>query len=56
MEVKISVSHETEIYSRNSIRVFRPALGPPAQGGHGAIGADPEQGHEDDQSAIAVSI
>ena len=30
--------------------VLRPVLGPPAEG-HGAVGADSEEGHEDDQRA-----
>jgi len=29
--------------------VQRPALEPPAQEGHGAVGAGPEEGHKDDQ-------
>jgi len=31
--------------------VLRPALEPPAQEGHGCVGAGPEEGHEDDPRA-----
>jgi len=33
--------------------VLRPALEPPAQGGHGPVGAGPEEGHKDDPRAGA---
>jgi len=29
-------------------QILCPALGPPAQEGHGAIGVGPEEGHKDD--------
>ena len=34
-----------------SPRVLHPILRPPTSEGHGAVGADPEKGHEDDESA-----
>jgi len=36
--------------------VLCPGLGPPAQEGCGAIGADPKQGHEEDRGAGAPHL
>ena len=45
------------LYSRETpTGVLCPLLGSPAQEGYGAVGVDPEEGHEDDQRAGAPSL
>ena len=36
--------------------VMCPVLGPPTREGHGAVGAGPKGGHEDDQRAGAARL
>jgi len=49
--VDLSLEKETpnraHIRNRTPPGVLRPALKPPAQEGHGAVGAGPEEGHKD---------
>ena len=37
----------------SSTLLLRPVLEPPTQEGHGVVGAEPREGHEDDQRAGA---
>ena len=44
------------LYSCESTpEVLHPVLGPPTQGGHGTLGAGPEEGNEDGQRVEHVS-